>query len=711
MKTEPDLDEGHPLASEPTPYQADALDLLDLPVDSPLRRRVLGLVKPPREPERHDPLELDPYVDSELLRSNLIALKGKAPFHTGWRERRYNPLKLRRRLARGAGNVGVRLGPELIVIDIDPRADKLGRSADELLGALEAHLNIDLSGAPKVRSGSGGLHAYLAKPRDAWTMKARELLAAFGKAIEFKGEGRQMVAAGSLHPDTGRTYRWEGRDGWVNDKLLLPFAPRELLEALSDAVAPAGASAPATAIYERQGWESELPPPRVEELLRSCPKIRARYERHADGLKDETASGVDLSLATQLALRGCEGWEIDAAIRCSRAAGGAREKHDAAIRLTVSKALAYAAEQRLADPREVFAEDAAARSAEATRSQDELGRQAARFAKRMVTGPQWVRETPPPPVVDGLLVGRGVVNLFGPPGAGKTYIALSLGLAIAAKHPKWLGRALYLSGRVAYFAAEGEYSLINRLRAYEKERGPIPEDFHVLRGGIRLGIKYDRQDALAWLEEFQPALVVVDTLSAASAGADENATADMGPFIEWFLDVSRRTGALVIFVHHPTKADANSSRGAGVLEANVDGVVQVSNGRIRAKKIRSSSLGRPISFALRTVDLGEDPERPGRQIEDALVEVRHDIEPELEVPLIVDDLARERGWDGVWLANVVERYAKQRNLSGDKSTAERAVKRVIPIGREKAGVDGLYRLSSGRRQPWRIYNANMEKDS
>jgi Primase C terminal 2 (PriCT-2) len=54
-----------------------------------------------------------------------------------------------------------------------------------------------------------------------------------------------------------------------------------------------------------------------------------------------------------------------------------------------------------------------------------------RFAARAIRGPEWVKLPPPPPFVDGLVGGVGVVTLFSPPGTMKTYKALDLGLRTA----------------------------------------------------------------------------------------------------------------------------------------------------------------------------------------------------------------------------------------------------------------------------------------
>lgn len=665
---------------------------------------------------RPDPRELDPLIEAGLPliplthRKDKVRHPGKQPRDEGWNdpEVKYDAADMRAWLADDKGSVGNPLSNEDLVVDFDPRNDPKGRPADELLRIVEEKLGIDLSAAPRVRSGGGGLHVRLRKPAG---LKKRELFRAelgfdFGKAVEIKSAGRQVVAPGSVHPETGFVYRWENLAG----PLVIPPAPQELLDAIPDA----GETRVAT--YERGGFDGTLSP-RAAELVERNEKVRARYHGDATGLPDPSPSGVDMSLATLAALHGLEGAEIEALIRCSRDARQVEQKRDGYYTLTVGKALADAAERRPKVAAVDFAPYIEAAKTLSHLEQSTPSARAARFAKRMVPGPEWARETPPAPFIDGLLTVGGVVNVFGPTGQFKTFTMVDLGLAVAARLKEWLGETLYLHGRVAYLASEGEYALVNRLRAWEQVNGrPIPEDFRVLRGGIRLGTKADQEDALAWLEEFKPVLVILDTLSAATAGADENASSDMGPTIDWCREVSRRTGGTVIFVHHPTKADANSSRGSGVLEANVDGVITINKGVIKAKKIRADRKGRPIGFALEDVDLGPDPnpERPGRRIRGAVVVRRRDVDPSLEIPVIVEFLMN--GSAEVKVKDVVKEYISRRGESEgtegiSEDAVEKKVKKAIPIGREHADPStGLYReqdkTAAGR--PWLIYRLETD---
>ncbi len=146
---------------------------------------------------------------------------GKAPYK-GWRQA--EPLDVeaaRDRMAAGE-NIGVRLRDVDLVIDVDPRNFSHG---DDPVARLQKDLGVDLEDYPTVVTGSGGKHIYMLKPAQELL---RETLEEY-PGLEFKTLGRQVVAAGSAHPTTLRSYRWD------DDVLAVPLhavktAPAGLLD-------------------------------------------------------------------------------------------------------------------------------------------------------------------------------------------------------------------------------------------------------------------------------------------------------------------------------------------------------------------------------------------------------------------------------------------------------------------------------------------------
>lgn len=146
---------------------------------------------------------------------------GKAPYK-GWRTDPHLSTDEALQHIREGGNVGVRLRACDLVIDVDPRNFLEG---DDPYQRLQDDLGVDFSDYPRVITGSGGFHVYMLMP--AGTM-LRDTLEDY-QGIEFKAQGRQVVSAGSAHPDTNRPYLWD------DDFLAVPLqhvkeAPEQLIQ-------------------------------------------------------------------------------------------------------------------------------------------------------------------------------------------------------------------------------------------------------------------------------------------------------------------------------------------------------------------------------------------------------------------------------------------------------------------------------------------------
>jgi hypothetical protein len=206
------------------------------------------------------------------------------------------------------------------------------------------------------------------------------------------------------------------------------------------------------------------------------------------------------------------------------------------------------------------------------------------------------------------------------------------------------------------------------------------------------------------LVQLKPKLVVFDTLSAAVPGADENAAQDMGPIIGFFNRLAASTGAAVLAIHHASKGDEKTARGSGTIEANADGVIRLAKEKsdtisVLAKKVRASAPAEPLRLRLETVMLGEDPERPGRLVGDAvLVRATIDAPPSLEA--LLSDLIRVRG-GCVSRPAAVEHLCE--HLKWKPTKAETAITEAIPQGRANADpMWGLWREADSRGR-WSIH--------
>jgi hypothetical protein len=157
---------------------------------------------------------------------------GKAPGR-GWRTRAPLGLDEAKQALSEERNVGVRLRPTDLVVDVDPRNFKEG---DDPVERLQRDLGIRLDDWPHVVTGSGGSHFYMTKPEDFPVLDSIDDY----RGVEFKAHGRQVVAPGSSHPEARRAYRW--------DELAEPVAstraaPEGLLELIRRPVSAPGAEA------------------------------------------------------------------------------------------------------------------------------------------------------------------------------------------------------------------------------------------------------------------------------------------------------------------------------------------------------------------------------------------------------------------------------------------------------------------------------------
>jgi len=153
------------------------------------------------------------------LPSGVVKEIGKAPLHAKWTTKQYDSKKVLQQCIDEERNAGVRLTDEQLVIDVDPRNGGKAGFAN-----LCHDLGIDEDKYPRVYTGSGGWHCYMSKPAD---LLVRDTLDAEEYAgVEFKSKGRQVVAAGSIHPN-GKPYKWSSKHPRIEDGL--PKAPRVLI--------------------------------------------------------------------------------------------------------------------------------------------------------------------------------------------------------------------------------------------------------------------------------------------------------------------------------------------------------------------------------------------------------------------------------------------------------------------------------------------------
>jgi hypothetical protein len=226
-----------------------------------------------------------------------------------------------------------------------------------------------------------------------------------------------------------------------------------------------------------------------------------------------------------------------------------------------------------------------------------------------------------PWLVKGVLPARGVGFLVGQSKAGKSFVAIDMGLRLAAGAERVFGRKAKRCG-VAYVAAEDPNGCRSRVTAWRlKYHRTSPTPFELIGQDANLLDTDDMADLRATLTEtadrFRAAgtplgVVIFDTLSRCIPGVDENSATDMSRAFKALNELSEALGVLVLVVAHFGKGGADKGiRGWSGMDANSDATVTVERRTedqdlrtITFAKVKNGVDGGTLSFRLEEVDLG-----------------------------------------------------------------------------------------------------------
>ncbi|MBP7135065.1 MAG: AAA family ATPase [Sphingomonadaceae bacterium] len=223
-------------------------------------------------------------------------------------------------------------------------------------------------------------------------------------------------------------------------------------------------------------------------------------------------------------------------------------------------------------------------------------------------------------MVSELLSTTGLTILFGAPGAGKSFVAISIALHVASGKP-WLGRETQKGG-VVYVAAEAPSSVRNRVVAWGMREAAecalpfalVPTSLDLF--GSRDTVEKLRCDIKGLSDQFGGiSLMVIDTLSATLGAGDENSH-HMAIYVNNLLSVAETVGCAVMVVTH-TPLDIGlrpRPRGHGSLLASADTAIHVERigttevRKLKVVKQRDVDEGECVYFELQHASLGIDDE-------------------------------------------------------------------------------------------------------
>ncbi|MGV7184679.1 AAA family ATPase [Xanthomonas axonopodis] len=603
-------------------------------------------------------------------RLDLIPLRrrDKMPADKRWQERAYDRGEVLERARRDGLNLGVRLPADVVVVDVDPRNFPAGRDS---LAELAAAFDLPLASAPHVLTGNRthpGHHFYFHKPAGIVLL---ESLDGF-EGVELKSLGRQVVAAGSVHP-TGGLYRW------APDSPPLPDMPDLPVRLVEKARRPDRPKTQATGA-------GELTPEQLAKTLEQLDPCDFGENQH-DRWRD-------LMMACHFATNGegrqefidwCMGdddyrgqeWKVGRRWD-SLHADRDEAVTTATLQMFLSEVGGGIAPPDAADDFDVWdeVEPAEERSRWNFLSLDDV-------------------ESLPPPrwLVPGVLTEGSLAAIYGAPESGKSFLAVDISMAIAGGID-WHGRPVDRGG-VLYIAAEGAPGLGKRFRAWKLDRCAQGRrfDLHLMRDDLNLAAEKDggvRAFAQAVADELGPLrLIVIDTLNQTAAGADENSAKDMGRYIASMKLLRNATGAAVVVVHHSGKDLGKGMRGSSALLGAMDTTVEVeraTDGRsikVAVKKQKDAERGSPMRFNLEKV--GDSLVLRPTVMDVPEGEFARSMAPILE---LARQEANERG--GSIPLKELAAIVCERDSVSDK-TARRKIEQAVPDGRSnaRATIDGF----------------------
>ena len=210
-------------------------------------------------------------------------------------------------------------------------------------------------------------------------------------------------------------------------------------------------------------------------------------------------------------------------------------------------------------------------------------------------------------VVDKFIPSTSLAQLYGKSGVGKTFVALDVGLSVAAGI-EWLGTYEVTQGPVVYVAAEGHRGMKTRVGAWLQHRGREIgdlEDFRLIGEALPLANPGDVGALIQQVGETFPdrdlALVVLDTQARCTEGLDENSAKEMGLAVAAADRLKRSTGAAVLLIHH-TGYENYHPRGSTAVQAALDSQAVIKGATqaltLTCEKQKDAEAFAPIRIAL-----------------------------------------------------------------------------------------------------------------
>lgn len=212
----------------------------------------------------------------------------------------------------------------------------------------------------------------------------------------------------------------------------------------------------------------------------------------------------------------------------------------------------------------------------------------------------------PEPLIGGYLVRNSLALLYGASGLAKTFTAIDMALHVA--YGAWWHGQPVSGGSVLYVVGEGVSGIGQRIDAWEKHNR-MHQEVHPVRWLPWAVNIFDPAWAGALAEvvdEWEPALIVLDTFARCAVGAEENSAKDVGQVVANLDTIRRVAGSCVATVHHAGKDNGAGARGSSALRAAMDTELELT--------------GEPQRLALKVTKQKDGPEAPPMRLGLVVVE-------------------------------------------------------------------------------------------
>ena len=204
--------------------------------------------------------------------------------------------------------------------------------------------------------------------------------------------------------------------------------------------------------------------------------------------------------------------------------------------------------------------------------------------------------------------------LYGFTGSYKSFLALELGQCIARGIP-WRDRPTK-QGVVFYVAGEGYKGIRKRAAAYNNKHGKNELDnFHVSELGSNLYDKERLAELTSSIKQMigdsKARLIIIDTLHANTAGANEDSSTDWGIIAGNIETELKPIADSICFVHHTGKDPEKGDRGTSARMAGVDGAFMLKRADgsdiaiMTAKKVKDGEVDWKLGFKAVKVEVSE----------------------------------------------------------------------------------------------------------